>query len=90
MNDTNGASEMMQRLIGQQVRVWTEGGSAAYTDEGVLVACDAQWLCVRNGGGDVLYFPIQNVRLVKPQGRAAADPATDTQKRRERTGPAHF
>jgi hypothetical protein len=68
-------AELIQGLIGQEVRVWSVAASQSYADDGVLIACDGAWLCLRNGANELLYFPIHNIRLLKPHGRPKLDSA---------------
>lgn len=58
---------LLEELIGKPVKVWSQRGDHEYSDEGVLEAFDGLCLRVRLSSHEVLYFPIHNVRLVKPQ-----------------------
>lgn len=53
-------------LIGQEVQVWSMGGTQVYTDTGVVTAFDDPWLMLQGKDGQLLYFPVHNIRLVKP------------------------
>ena len=74
-------SEILQELIGTRVRIYTAAPSGnSYTDEGVLEAFDYHWLRLRNEFGERLVFPIYNIRLVKPAGKAAASPKVNEER----------
>lgn len=57
---------LIYELLERRVEVRSQAGNAEGTDRGTLEACDAQWLRLRKENGELLYFPIVNVRLVKP------------------------
>ena len=56
---------LIEELIGKTVEIRSQAGQADYRDDGVLEACDERWLRLRKGY-ELIYFPINNVRLVKP------------------------
>lgn len=56
----------MSDVLNQRVEVRSISGGAAYQDVGNLVACDERWIQVQTSLGAMLFFPIANVRLVKP------------------------
>ncbi len=60
----NGES-VVSELLGQQVEVRSLRGQSECVDAGVLEATDERWIKLRKDD-EVLYFPIANVRLVKP------------------------
>ena len=61
-------SETLQQLIGQRVQVWTNGAQQGFTDTGTLVAFEDPWL-VLSADGEVLCFPLHNIRLIKVLGK---------------------
>jgi hypothetical protein len=59
-------NEALSDLIGQRVEIWDEGNN--FRDRGTLVAFDDPWVRIESAEGDVLCFPVYNVRLVKRIG----------------------
>ncbi len=57
---------VLSELLGQEVEVRSLRGQSECVDSGVLEAYDERWLKVRQSPEQVLYFPIANVRLLKP------------------------
>ena len=57
---------LLEELIGQRVKVWTEFAKAEHTDEGTLEGFDGVCLKLGKDNGETLYFSLFNVRLVKP------------------------
>jgi YD repeat-containing protein len=57
-------NEAIGDLIGNLVQVRSRGGQTEYTDQGVLVSADDQWLRL-DKDGEALCFPLYSVRLVK-------------------------
>ena len=55
---------LIQELLERRVEV--RSGSTEGRDSGTLEACDERWIKLRKDSGELLYFPIANVRLVKP------------------------
>ena len=55
-------NEVLRDLIGQRVEVWDARGT--FRDRGTLVAFDDPWVRLE-ADGEVLCFPVQNVRLLK-------------------------
>lgn len=58
---------LIQELIGKKVRVFSGSDSGGFTDDGVLEACDGEWLRLFKNN-EKLYFPLYNVRLIKILG----------------------
>lgn len=56
---------VLEDLLGAEVEVRSLRGQGECVDTGVLEAFDAQWIKVRKDD-EVLFFPIANVRLLKP------------------------
>lgn len=61
-------NDLLQELLGKVVEVRTRGGDRGYQDAGTLTAYDEHWIKLEKEGGEALYFPIANIRLVKPLG----------------------
>ena len=59
-------NDLLKELIGRTVEVRSRSGDTGYRDEGKLVDCDERWIKLDKGYDGVLYFPIANIRLVKP------------------------
>ena len=57
--------DVLEALLGQWIEVRSQAPNTDYRDDGVLEAYDARWLVLRKDSG-LIYFPIANVRLVKP------------------------
>lgn len=57
-------SDLLQELLGKSVEV--RSGDADYDDEGQLLAYDEHWIKLAKVSGQVMYFPIANIRLIKP------------------------
>ncbi len=58
-------SDLLRELIGRQINVYSVQGQSEIRDSGELVSYDDTWLCLRKDG-ELLYFSIHRVRLVKP------------------------
>lgn len=56
-------NDVLQGLVGQQVEL---RGESATIDKGILQAYDDRWVVLKKLGDELLYFPIANVRLLKP------------------------
>jgi hypothetical protein len=61
-------NDAIERLVGQQVQVWSNSAGQGFTDAGILVSFDYPWLVIRADSGELFCFPVHNVRLMK--GRA--------------------
>ncbi|BCM91652.1 hypothetical protein IAD21_03527 [Abditibacteriota bacterium] len=59
-------NDLLKELIGRLVEVHSRGGKSSFRDEGRLTAYDEHWIKLDNGEGEVLYFSVANIRLVKP------------------------
>ncbi|RYX86213.1 hypothetical protein EON83_03045 [bacterium] len=59
-------NDILKDLVGKHVEVRSRAGDGGFRDEGRLVDYDERWIKLDKGAGEVLYFPIANVRLVKP------------------------
>lgn len=57
---------LMEELVGQRVKVWTEWGETEHTDEGTLEGFDGICLKLRKNNRETLYLTMFKVRLVKP------------------------
>jgi hypothetical protein len=55
----------MQELIGKKVIVYSDSGQAERQDIGVLESVDSNWVCIKKGESDYLYFSAYKIRLVK-------------------------
>lgn len=62
MND----NDILKPLLGHTVEVRSRGGEQGFRDDGVLVAYDDRWVQLQKNNGEVLFFPISNIRLLKP------------------------
>ena len=58
--------DILHELLGKEVEVRSQAGNADYRDNGTLVSYDARWLKLEKTHGETIYFPIANVRLLKP------------------------
>ena len=57
--------DILEELLGEYIEVISRGGNTAYRDSGVLEDYDEQWIKIRKEL-ETLYFPIANVRVLKP------------------------
>ena len=64
---SRSANDVLNELMGKSVEVRSLRGQGECVDSGVLEAYDEQWIKLRKDGGEVLYFSIANVRLLKPE-----------------------
>ncbi|GJQ54176.1 MAG: hypothetical protein IT363_12835 [Methanoregulaceae archaeon] len=55
---------LMRSLVGRKISVFTVSGQSGYKDEGIVRSVDDQVIVIEKGQ-DVLYFVIQNIRLIK-------------------------
>lgn len=60
--------DVLSEMLGREVEVRSLRGQSECVDLGVLEAYDERWIKVRNDSGEALYFPVANVRLLKPAG----------------------
>lgn len=58
-------SELLEEWYGTRVAVWSNN-YADSRDEGVLEAFDGIFVRMRSGKGEVMFFPITAIRLIKP------------------------
>lgn len=58
-------NDVLSGLVGKLVQIYSVRGETEVSDTGTLTAYDGQWLCV-NRDGQLLYFCISRVRLIKP------------------------
>lgn len=61
-------NDLLKELVGKTVEVRSRSGDAGFRDEGILTDYDERWIKLDKGYEGVLYFPIANIRLVKPLG----------------------
>jgi len=59
-------NDLLKDLLGQHVAIWSQVGSSNARDEGKLISYDERWVKIENSGRESLYFPIANIRLLKP------------------------
>ena len=57
--------DILEGILGQHVEVRSQSVTAACRDNGVLEEYDERWIKIRKDL-EVIYFPIANVRLLKP------------------------
>ncbi len=65
----NEDRSVLQDLIGQRAIIWSRMGQLEAKDEGILEAFDSLFVrlrCQTMTGEALLYFPLYNVRLIKP------------------------
>lgn len=58
--------DLLKEIVGRRVEVRSQAGNADFRDDGKLVSYDARWICIETSYGERIYFPIANVRLLKP------------------------
>lgn len=61
-----GEDNVLSELLGRDVEVRSLRGQSECVDSGVLEAFDERWIKLRTDSDELLYFPIANVRLLKP------------------------
>ncbi len=57
-------NDMLEELLGKTVEV--RSGNTDCHDDGQLLAYDERWIKLAKETGEVIYFPIANIRLIKP------------------------
>ena len=57
---------LIQQLVGKKVTIYTAQGEAERQDIGMLEAAEGEWLKMHKENGDVLYFNLARIRVVKP------------------------
>ncbi|HEY3268339.1 MAG TPA: hypothetical protein VGM37_15580 [Armatimonadota bacterium] len=57
---------LLRTLVGQTVTVYTISSQSSFSDTGMLDSYDEQFIRLRDKKGQTLYFPIANIRLIKP------------------------
>lgn len=57
---------ILEELPRQHVEVRSQANNHDYRDDGVLEEYDERWIKIRKSSGETIYFPIANVRLLKP------------------------
>lgn len=62
------SEDILKELLGKVVEVRSQSERGDPRDDGKLVSYDARWICIEKNFGERLYFPITNVRLLKPLG----------------------
>lgn len=58
-------SDLLKELLGKHVELRSQS-ERDWRDDGILQDYDERWIKLRKSSGDTIYFPIVNVRLVKP------------------------
>jgi hypothetical protein len=67
-------NEVIDKLVGQHVKVWQVGTeNYYYTEEGLLEAYDHPWLQLQSDTGDLLCLSAYAIRMIRP--RPAAEEA---------------
>ncbi|HEY3280979.1 MAG TPA: hypothetical protein VGN26_01785 [Armatimonadota bacterium] len=66
--DSVSVHRLIDELVGIKIEIWTTGGQNDFHDQGVLEAADGDWLRLTKTDGSLLYFPIHQIRLLKPLG----------------------
>ena len=56
---------ILEEALNHVVEIRTQSGQHDFRDDGQLVAFDDQWLKVVKSNGEVIFFAIAQVRLVK-------------------------
>ena len=59
------SNEALEGLIGKRVVIHSNTGDDNERDEGILEAFDYPWVRLNKGKGEILCFPVHNVRLIK-------------------------
>jgi hypothetical protein len=55
----------LRELVGRTVRIFSVGGQQGFADTGRFLGFDG-WFVRIEAGGDELYFPVNQIRLIKP------------------------
>ena len=58
--------DILEELLGEYIELHSSTGNGSYRDAGVLEDYDERWIKLRKDSEDAYYFPIANVRLLKP------------------------
>lgn len=58
-------SDLLKEHLGTSVEVRTQLGNYDYSDQGVLLAFDDRWVQLQKETGEIIFFPIANIRLLK-------------------------
>jgi hypothetical protein len=53
-------------IKGKKVTVYSNMGSTEKQDVGILEAVEDGWIRIKKADGDTMFFPLFNVRMVKP------------------------
>ena len=57
---------LIQELIGKKVTIYSAQGETERSDIGVLEGAEGDWLKLHKETGEILYFTVERVRMVKP------------------------
>jgi hypothetical protein len=58
--------DLIQQLVGKKVTVYSAQGETERQDIGILEAAEGVWLKMHKENGEVLYFHLARIRVVKP------------------------
>lgn len=58
-------NDVLKDLLNQYVEVRSQA-DRDFRDDGTLQAYDDRWIVLKKASGEFIYFPIANVRLIKP------------------------
>jgi hypothetical protein len=62
---TASAANPLAELIGQPVEVTSMEGQDRYVDVGTLESYAYPWVQLRKKNGELLCFPVHNIRIIK-------------------------
>ena len=57
---------LIQELIGKKITVYSAQGEGERSDIGILQGAEGDWLKLQKETGEILYFTVERVRMVKP------------------------
>jgi hypothetical protein len=58
--------ELLAPLIGKKITLYSVQGETERSDVGTLEAAEGHWVRMRKSDGELLFFAIERIRLIKP------------------------
>ena len=58
--------DLLEELLGRTVEVRSQSERGDHRDDGKLVGYDERWIKIEKSYSETIFFPIANVRLLKP------------------------
>lgn len=58
-------NSLIQEMIGKKVSVYSVNGEGERQDVGMLEGFDGTFIKLKKGESDLMFFPVNNIRMIK-------------------------